>query len=372
MKYVRSVAVLDEEDGGATAVIRLSEKMEVLSSAPLNGGETLSDTVFIMQVPHDYDSTDYQADLEAVRRRHSLPEGSVGFMTSAEVKYVFSVSEDRCGDAATFVAATAGATNAVEAGEPLDRWEERKARSMEISRRLTAGTINIVVVSSEPLDTAGKVNLMIPLVEAKTLGLRDVGYHETGTTSDAMAVITPVSDSKYSFAGTGTDVGLAAARGVRKAVAECLRKRGEGPEPENALQMLAHCKISDGMLWDCASALGLEDDAKSKFSETIRAMAEDPDICAVVRGILAAGEASDKGIICGQDPDYPPEVLTDGTWGIFLAGKISQDRGGDSTVDLLRMRPLKGMRIKEYAEAAAYGLVGGVVGYMTGYSDERR
>ena len=371
MKYVRGCEVIDEGGGNATAVIRLTEKMEVLSSAPMNGGEALTDTVFIMQVPHDYDSVDYLADLEAVRRRHSLPEDSVGFMTAAEVKHVFSVSEDSFGDASSFVAATAGATNAVEAGQELDRWEERKARSEEISRRL-AGTINIVAVSSVPLDTAGKANLFIPIVEAKALAMRDLGYRETGTTSDAMAVISPVSARRFGFAGTGTDIGISVARGVRKAVAECLRKRGESPEPENALRMLSRHKVTPGMLWDCASALGLDEGVRGKFEETAEAMASDPDICAVVWGILSAGSASDRGLLCGQDPDYPVEVLSDGTWGIFLAGKISEDRGGDSTIDLMRMRPLKDTMIKEYAEVAAYGLVGGVVGYMTGFSDERR
>lgn len=79
---------------------------------------------------------------------------------------------------------------------------------------------------------------------------------------------------------------------------------------------------------------------------------------------------ADKGCINGQEEGEMPEVLTDGTLAIFLAGKISEDRGGDSTVDLLRMRPLREEGVREYAEIAAYGLVAGVVGYMTGFSDD--
>ncbi|WP_400218461.1 bifunctional adenosylcobinamide hydrolase/alpha-ribazole phosphatase CbiS [Methanomethylophilus alvi] len=369
MRYVRSSEIREEGDHEATVVIRFTEKMEILSSAPLNGGHALTDTVFIMQVPHDYDG-DYMTDLRSKRDQYGLPEDSVGFMTSAEVRYVFSTAEEVFEGGEAFVAATAGVTNCVEAGNALDRWDERKARSEGIYRRLIAGTINIVVVSSVPLDDAGKINLMIPLVEGKTLAMRDLGYTETGTTSDAMAIVSPPAADRSPFAGTGTYLGMSSARCVRKAVAECIRKRGESPETKDSLTMLAGAGIGSDMLWSCASALGLDESVRGGFEEVLRNMAGDPDICALVYGMLSSGMMADKGCINGQVEGGMPEVLTDGTLAIFLAGKISEDRGGDSTVDLLRMRPLREEDVREYAEIAAYGLVAGVVGYMTGFSDD--
>lgn len=369
MRYVESSQVHEEGRYEATAVIRFTERMEVLSNAPINGGRALTDTVFIMQVPHEY-AGDYMADLRAKMAQYGLPDDSVGFMTAAEVRYVFSEAEEAFEGGETYVAATAGVTNCVEAGEALDRWEERKERSGRIYERLIAGTINVVAVSSVPLDDAGKVNLMIPLVEAKTLAMRDLGYTETGTTSDAMAVVAPVAEPKVQFAGTGTPLGMSVARCVRRSVAECVRKRGESPETRDAVSMLGARGIDKEMLWSCASALGLEESVRGGFEEDLSAMSGDPDICAIMYGILSSGAMAEKGCINGQTEGEIPEALADGTMAIFLAGRISEDRGGDATVDLLRMRPLRDEGLCEYVENAAYGLVAGVVGYMTGFSDD--
>ena len=159
MEYIKSVEIREEDNFEATAIIRFTEKMEVLSSAPQNGGHAVTDTVFIMQVPHDYVSADYLADLRNKTEQYSLPKDSVGFMTAAEVKYVFTDCEKTVDGETVYVASTAGVTNCVCAGDRMEGWEHRKARSDEIYRRLIAGTINTVVVTSRPLTDPAKINL---------------------------------------------------------------------------------------------------------------------------------------------------------------------------------------------------------------------
>ncbi|MFA6870551.1 MAG: bifunctional adenosylcobinamide hydrolase/alpha-ribazole phosphatase CbiS [Methanomethylophilus sp.] len=368
MKYVKATEVHEEDRHEATAVIRLTERMEVLSSAPLHGGNAVTDTLFIMQVPHDFHDPDYLGLLKAKSRQYGLPEDAVGFMTAAEVKYVFSTAEPEVAGCKVFVAATAGVTNCVEAGQELKDWDRKEARSQEIYRKLVAGTINIIAVSPVPLADSAKVNLFIPLVEAKTLGMRDIGYHETGTTSDAMAVVSPRGELGEPFAGTGVPLGLAVARGVRQAVAECLRKRGERPKPQDALVMLAAAGVPASDMWDCASVLGLGDQQQADFLEKLAVMAVDPDVCALIIGALAAGQASHKQLLCNQDGD--PDSLTDGTLSCLLAGRISEQRGEDAAMDLENMRPLKGRKISRAVEAAAYGLAAGVTAIITGENEE--
>lgn len=369
MRYVRSAEIHEEGDYEATAVIRLNEKMEVFSSAPLNGGETVTDTLFIMQVPHDFSSMDYVSILRKKAEFYHLPEDSVGFMTAAEVRYVFNDVEESFEGADVYVAATAGVTNCVCAGGLLEGWEHKSERSHRIYEKLIAGTINIIAVSPFPMTVAAKVNLMAPIVEAKALAMRDLGYEETGTTSDAVAVVSPVGTQKIDFAGTGTPLGIAVARAVRSAVAACIRDRGESPEPLTATQMLGLKGITDEMIWDCASACGLEEGFRDEFAEVLGSMASDADVCSLVYAVLRTGEYAEKGCICNQGKEIP-EVLIDGTLPMFLAGRISETRGSDATVDLLRMRPLKDNGIPEYVENTVYGLVAGVVGYITGFSDE--
>ena len=88
MKYVKSTEVREEDNHEATAIIRFTERMEVLSSAPYNGGSAVTDTVFIMQVPHDFACMDYMKVLRDKVAQYSLPEDSVGFMTAAEVPMI--------------------------------------------------------------------------------------------------------------------------------------------------------------------------------------------------------------------------------------------------------------------------------------------
>ena len=368
MKYVECTEVREEDGEMATAIIRLSERMDVLSNAPLNGGHCLTDTIFIMQVSHDYDDPDYLGDLRRKREQYGLPADSIGFMTAAEVKYVFSTAEEGCGDNTVFVAATAGVTNCVCAGDELDNWERRKAHSREIYERLVAGTINIVAVSSLPLTNGAKANLMMPIVEGKTLAMSDRGFGETGTTSDAVAIVSPVSEDRARFAGTGTPLGIAAARGVRRAVAECLENRGEAPIPRDALDMLGMAGVDAGMLWDVAAALGLKGSAKDEFEGTVGEMASDPDIRTLVYGVLSAGLFAERDGAMVREGT--PEVIADGTLVIFIASRISEERGSDSAVDAIGLRPLEGRGVPEYAEAAAYGLAAGVVAYLTGFSDD--
>lgn len=370
MKYIKSYEIKQEPEHMATAVIRFTEKMEFLSSAPLNGGHAVSDTAFIMQVPHMYDNSDYLSDLVSKREEYGLPEDSVGFMTAAEVGYVFSVAEESYGTGNAFVAATAGVTNAVCAGDELDRWDEKSERSKNIHIRLLGGTINLIAVSPVPLTDAGKMNMAIPLIEGKAMGMHDAGYAETGTTSDAFAIVCPVSDEKSEFAGTGTDLGISVARSVRKALTSCLKKRGEHPAGNDCLRMLSCRGVSDGDLWDCAVALGMNDSMKETFEETLRDMGSDPDVCSIMAGMMFSAYMGERNAICNQYDGEMPDSLVDGSMASFLASRISEDRGRDRVVDLMGMSPLKDREMPEYLQQAAYGLTAGVVGYITGYTDD--
>ena len=370
MKYVKSYEIKPEENHMATALIRFTEKMEVLSSAPYNGGHALTDCIFIMQVAHDFACEDFMSVLNAKIAQYSLPEDCVGFMTAAEVKYVFTEVEEPAGDLTVQVAATAGVTNAVCAGEDLTDWEHKSERSAEIYRKLIGGTINIVAVSPLPLTDAGKINMMIPIVEGKSMGMHDCGYRETGTTSDAMAVVSPVGEPRRGFAGTGTAIGKATALGVRKALKECLRKRGERPEGESAMQILAHDGVTYDHMWECATALGLSESFKDMFDETLQGMGSDPDVCSVVLGMMFAAHQGERDCICNQYEGDMPLNLVDGSMASFLASRISEDRGSDRVVDLMSMAALSDSNLPEHVQQAVYGLVAGVVGYITGYTDD--
>jgi len=229
-RFIRSIKV-DRIKDSPVGVITFTEPLEVLSCAVLNGGSSVAEAAFIMEVPKDFDCDDYMGYIGYVRDALGLPDNSVGMMTAAEVDHVFNVktSTFRGKEATAF--ATAGLANHVIAGEELLDYDAKTEVSIRRMNALRPGTINIGVISPRPLTTEAKVNLMIPLVEAKTLAMRRQGFLETGTTSDSMAVFCPVGDDREMWAGTGSDLGIAAARAVSDAVQWSLKARDEHPSP---------------------------------------------------------------------------------------------------------------------------------------------
>ncbi len=222
-------------------MITFTEPLEVLSCAVLNGGSSVAEAAFIMEVPKDFDCDDYMGYIRSVRDALGLPDNSVGMMTAAEVDYVFNVKTSTFRGTEATAFATAGLANHVIAGEELLDYEAKTEVSIRRMNALRPGTINIGVISPRPLTTEAKVNLMIPLVEAKTLAMRRQGYLETGTTSDSMAVFCPKGDCRESWTGTGSDIGIATARAVIDSVGWALRKRNEHPmplEPREALERM--------------------------------------------------------------------------------------------------------------------------------------
>ncbi|MBR2394358.1 MAG: adenosylcobinamide amidohydrolase, partial [Candidatus Methanomethylophilaceae archaeon] len=128
-----------------------------------------------------------------------------------------------------YAVVTAGLSNQVIAGDELLDWETRHALSLKRSEALYhPGTINVMAVFQEELDLPAKVNAVIAATEAKTAAMNILGYKETGTTSDAVAIVSPKGNSCF-FAGTGSSHGIAAARAVRSGVCKALIKRDDFP-----------------------------------------------------------------------------------------------------------------------------------------------
>lgn len=257
--------------------VRFDQSMEVLSSAILNGGDRRSSAFFIMQVCRDYSDPDPESDAARVRDLLALPEDAVGMMTAAEVRHVFSIAEGECNGVTVQAIATAGLSNQVVAGDELVNYPERRVVSDRRAAHL-AGTINIAVVSPVPLTEEGKVNMFIPLVEAKSAALADRGYRETGTTSDSMAVFSPVGGERVSYTGTGSDIGIAAARAVRRAVGMALEARDEHPVMEEPMRLLRDLGFDTARLLRMSGS----DMSEAEYAEALGRGLSQPEVRALV------------------------------------------------------------------------------------------
>jgi alpha-ribazole phosphatase CobZ len=373
MKFVKGTKIF--EDGEmATAVLYLTERMEVLSSAVLNGGHNVTDTLFIMQVPHHHFIEDPIGELHNVRKKYGLPEDAVGFMTAAEVKYVFSDSEHEHEGVTAYAAATAGLSNHVVAGDLIENWDERFRISQERYRMLLAGTINIIGVSPVPLTTEAKINLLMPIIEAKSAALATLGYKETGTTSDAVAVVSPTEGPRTEFSGTGVPLGIAMARSVKSAVISNLVKRGDFPYIGTFVDRLKDAGIPREKMWEAALELYIPNpewdtaEIKRLFDEKLDILCEDINISSLVQGAIALEELGDKDCICamprGMFATDPIHLIADEIFGMQIAQYIAGTRGIFEFHRFDRHKPGIIGELGPFLDDTVCGLVGGIMSFV--------
>jgi len=355
----------------ATVIITLSEKMEILSSAMKNGGHTVTDVLFIMQVPHDSRMDDTYCDINRTMKIHKIPDHAVGFMTAAEVKYVFSTVETDYEGMYTIAAATAGLSNQVVAGELLENWEEKHKLSMERYKMLVGGTINIIGISSVPLTDEAKVNIMMPIIEAKAAALNILGYRETGTTSDAVAIVSPIGEDREIYSGTGTALGISMARSVKAAVISNLVKRGDFPHMGTFLDVLKGKGIPKVSLWEAALELYIPnpewdtDDLKQRFYEKLDILSKDINVSSLIQAALAMDEIGSKDCICampkGMFAKDPIHLIADEIIGMQIAQYIAGTRGIFEFHRFDRFKPGIIKKMPPFTDDMLCGLIGGAM-----------
>lgn len=319
-------------------VVRLTEPMECLSSAVLNGGDSAVSAFFIMQVSKDYNEPEPAAHAARVRDGLGLPEDTMGMMTAAEVDYVFNMQESTFEGETVAAVATAGLSNHVVAGEVLEDWPARHEVSMRRAARMMAGTINTVLVCGRPLTVEGKVNILLPIVEAKSAALADRGFQETGTTSDAVAVISPKGEPRVSYTGTGSDIGIAAARAVRSAIGRALEVRGERPVPLEPRRLLEKLGYDERSLY----AMSGTDLPEDRFRKNLDRMLDDPRTRTVLDMAVYISNRADSlaadgdgyvgtilGKLCGDLCGQTPEPGTGFAEGVVMAMAARAGRCGN-------------------------------------------
>jgi iron complex transport system ATP-binding protein len=207
----------------ADGLLRISSDADlaILSSAVVGGGPVTCRDIVNLHVGKGYASDRPEDDLRAAALGAGIGEPFVGLMTAAYVERA-GVARREAGDLRFACVATAGVTNATQAGR------EAPGRLLYVP-----GTINIVVLVDGNLAPAAAVNLIITATEAKTLTLlgRQVrtpdGLVASGTSTDSVVVAHTGRGEALRYAGPATLVGHLAAECVREAVGASLdRARG--------------------------------------------------------------------------------------------------------------------------------------------------
>jgi len=361
--------------GFPVAVIKLKEKMEILTSpGVLNIGHKISDTLMIMEVPKLYDRRDPVDHIEEIRKDLGLPDHTVGFMTAAEIEYVTAIKETDFEGMHTCAVVTAGIGNRVIAGDVIYDMDERLVRSIEKEKRIRArkiGTINIIAISPVPLTETAKLNAFIAITEAKTAAMSALGHEETGTTSDAIAVVSPIKGKKEEYCGTGTSLGISMARSVKAAVLESLIKREDFPEMGTFLDQLAKMGITEEKMWDSAMKIYLPNpewdtaELKRMFHSLLTIYSKDINISSLIQAAIELEKLGNKDMICsmpkGMFATDPIHLIADEILGMQVAQYIAGTRGIFEFHRFDRHKPGIIAELGPFMDDIICGLVGGIM-----------
>jgi iron complex transport system ATP-binding protein len=167
-----------------------------------------ADHLLILKVRDNFDGTKGPFEPLAVTfknycHQRKWPGVCVGMMTSAKMTSFRKVRRGARGVEIS-VLVTTGISNARRAGDPA---EHRSFDPAEI----TAGTINIIVLTNTILTQAAQVEAVMAVTEAKTAVLQDLnvtspvsGKTATGTGTDAVVVVSGSASPEIRYCGKHT------------------------------------------------------------------------------------------------------------------------------------------------------------------------
>jgi len=176
-------------------------------STGINGGRRRVRSVINHEVGRDFSRHDHAEYLDQVAATVGAEYPYFGFMTAVQMKNLCLVR-----DPYVTVFVTAGISNpSHDPGVP--------------------GTINILMVVHGRMTEGALASAIILATEAKSKVLFEMGFDFTGTTTDAVAVLTETRDTgiceppQYEYSGAVTQVGQSIYRCVKKGVAEAIRRQ---------------------------------------------------------------------------------------------------------------------------------------------------
>jgi adenosylcobinamide hydrolase len=205
-----------------TLIVVFPALYRVLSWAPLGGGLVEARAIINHQVRTDqYPAQEPEVFLRTLARRLDLRTPVVGLMTGVKMERLVRRVVQH--DVVTIeCCATVGLSNALAVGDPAT-YEE------------SPGTINLIVVASQPLTVEALIEAVTIVTEAKVRMLYAAGVRSTvsdalatGTGTDCVAIACPMGAPVHRYCGKHTRLGELLGRVVGDATEEGLRRIHDG------------------------------------------------------------------------------------------------------------------------------------------------
>ena len=241
-----SLPLAELRRSGRFLLVDLQTPHRVVSTSARNGGQT--DHVRYLVNHQSCEATGHEARSHLIMNlgqeayhdqvclEIGIPPAEAAVLgTAANMNYATVVSE-RDEDVEVMAVVTAGVqTNAVCAGDPAS-WRELQDGVVKVPA--VAGTINTILVASQPVHPSALARLVVNLTEAKSAALQQLAVPScyspdlaTGTGTDQFCVAAPLDGAKpLTSASPHMKFGEIVGRAVRRATVEALRWQN-GLEP---------------------------------------------------------------------------------------------------------------------------------------------
>ncbi|HTX43197.1 MAG TPA: adenosylcobinamide amidohydrolase, partial [Methanocella sp.] len=196
-------------------------------STGIGGGRRRVGAVLNHEVGKDFNEDDPVAYMDAVASRMGVGKPCFYFLTAVFLENLCVVRDQQV---TAFI--TAGISNPCH--DPS-----------------VPGTINILLVVHGRMSEGAMASAVITATEAKSKALFEMCFDFTGTTTDAVAVLSEELKTDvcgpvfFEYAGTGTDIGQSIYRCVKKGVAEGIRRQHSLDE-KNRSRLFVYAIAKDG------------------------------------------------------------------------------------------------------------------------------
>ncbi|ADY02105.1 CbiZ domain containing protein [Vulcanisaeta moutnovskia 768-28] len=202
-------------------VITLNQETMALASTVDGGLRNGIKYVIHHQVPKDFNNDPIREVMRTHRKLTINSNEAITFLTATEIPRNHVINEEIINGVETEVSITMGLTNPY-----------RINKGGIETRGFGESTINMAIIIDRPLTIQAMIDVTMLAAQIKALTLAELtGNRMHGTTSDAIAILTPINGNREPYAGPATAIGRAVVYAIRGTLIKAYEIYRASPEP---------------------------------------------------------------------------------------------------------------------------------------------
>lgn len=332
----------------------------------MNGGWSNARAVINHQVARDYDCREPKEYLRRfVERKLNIKGPVVGLMTATNIR-CFALTKSSLKKLSVVAIVTAGLSHPARAGDEDTRFFS------------TRGTINIILIIDGNPSEGCMVEVVKTATEAKAGAMADLDIRSqyskeisTGTTTDAIAVVSTARGETIDYAGTATKLGYLVAGVVRNGIEEAVAKQEQILRGRPLLHRLQERGISLRDLVETGTELLVRPrsvtnaKASAKLRRELMRALRDINVEAMILAAVRLEEDGRRGLIPGLTADNfksdPITLVADESIGLAIANYLAGTWGIYNFLRYDRVKPGIIKKLGPFMDDAIGGLVAGAM-----------